>query len=290
MKKTILAALTLVSLLTVALFTGCTQEGTIHADATAETGSLVLRVNPEISVQYNQEGLVTRIEGLNDDGTAITAAYDDYIGKDCKTVVKDLVNKIGEAGYFVTDADGNSRTVTLEIMQGSVLPDDDFLEAIAAGIHDTIQDVNPNVQVRVNGDSDYGHTTYDATDYGHTDYSSHADDSNSGYSSQPAPKATTPVKPTPGSGDSDYGVTDYGNSPYDNDSNDAAAAPAPVPTASPAPPAAPPADNGDSGYSNYDDGGYSDYDDTGYSNYDDTGYSDYSDSGYSDYGDSGYDD
>ena len=39
----------------------------------------------------------------------IVEAYPDYIGKDCETVLRDLIVEINEAGYFVDDIDGNKR-------------------------------------------------------------------------------------------------------------------------------------------------------------------------------------
>ena len=36
-------------------------------------------------------------------------AYPDYIGKDCETVLRDLIVEINEAGYFVDDIDGNKK-------------------------------------------------------------------------------------------------------------------------------------------------------------------------------------
>ena len=151
MKKILTAVLTLTLLLS--LFTGCAQQS--EGAALAETGTLILRVNPEISVQYNKEGLVTKIEGLNDDGTAIVKEYDDYIGKECRAVVTDLVGEINEAGYFVTDVDGNHRNITIQIEPGSVLPQDDFLQTIASDVQTTVAALSLGSIVTDIGASDY---------------------------------------------------------------------------------------------------------------------------------------
>ncbi len=162
MKKQILPVT--VILLIIALFAGCAQNAAAPvADAAISetgdfltyTGAIILRVNPEILVNYNKEGLVTKIEGLNDDGTAIVGGYADYIGKDCKTVVRDLVEEINEAGYFVKDIDGSSKNITIQIEPGSVLPEEDFLETIAADVRTTVAKMNERTRVVGIGESDY---------------------------------------------------------------------------------------------------------------------------------------
>lgn len=155
-RRSIFAAALLLSF-TMTLFAGCAQQPAAAEPESvlSETGTLILRVNPEISVQYNKEGLVTKISGLNDDGNAVVSAYDDYIGKDCKAVVRDLVRKINEAGYFVTDVDGNSKNITIQIEPGSVLPQSDFLRTIAADVQVAVAGMNAKANVVDIGESDY---------------------------------------------------------------------------------------------------------------------------------------
>ncbi len=154
--------LLLAALLTVGLvggiLTGCgSQTSPAGTDTAAEVsrntegGVITLKVNPEIAVSYNKDGAVTKVEGKNDDGESIVADYVDYFGKDCREVVSSLVAKINEAGYFVTEADGTPREITLEIEAGSVLPEDDFLKNIVAGIEEYSASQNLSSAVSVNG-------------------------------------------------------------------------------------------------------------------------------------------
>ena len=57
--------------------------------ALADSGTLYLKVNPEIAINYDENGKVTSIVGENDDGTEIVNMYPEFIGKDSGFVVKD---------------------------------------------------------------------------------------------------------------------------------------------------------------------------------------------------------
>ena len=69
-------------------------------------------------------------------------AYPDYIGKDCETVLRDLIVEITEAGYFVDDIDGNKKNIVLQLEPGSVLPRDDFLADMSAARRKRSRDWN----------------------------------------------------------------------------------------------------------------------------------------------------
>ncbi len=47
----------------------------------AVSGTILLSVNPEIEVEYDDQGMVLEIEGVNDDGKTIVADYEGYKGK-----------------------------------------------------------------------------------------------------------------------------------------------------------------------------------------------------------------
>lgn len=200
------------------MLSGCGSSPTATASsAKSETqdkkegGLLTLKINPEIDIAYNNEGNVTNVDGQNDDGDKIAAEYIDYAGKDCQEVVSDLVAKIDEAGYFTANADGTPKEITLEIEKGSVLPEENFLKNIVAGIQEYTSSKQLAAPVNVNGESNYGWTNYGDTDYGPdndgvTDYSAPAE--------TPAASGTSPA-----AGDTDYGagsdgVTDYGDTDY----------------------------------------------------------------------------
>ena len=75
----------------------------------------MLSVNPEIQIDYNKEGKVIALAGQNEEGKGIVEAYPDYIGKNCDVVLRDLVEKINEAGYFVEDIDGNEKNIVFAV-------------------------------------------------------------------------------------------------------------------------------------------------------------------------------
>lgn len=139
MKKKTVLAVVLVLLLGL-LCTACSQresvdEGTAARESGPKTGGvLYLSVNPEIAVFYDIEGNVIKVEGCNDDGSAILEDYTGYEGKAAGQVVTELVAAIGEAGYLVEEIEGESRKITIEIETGSVLPNDTFLEEMVSEV------------------------------------------------------------------------------------------------------------------------------------------------------------
>ena len=93
LRRKLFAAVSSLAVAAAVLLTGGgapAQEGA----ARKETGILTLSVNPEIQIEYNRDGTVTALTGRNDDGKGIVEAYPDYIGKDCKTVLRDLIVEI----------------------------------------------------------------------------------------------------------------------------------------------------------------------------------------------------
>ena len=267
----------------------------VESQIEAQMGIIYLKVNPEIAVHYDENGAVTKIEGVNDDGKALIENVQDYSGKECGDVIRNLVVHMNEAGYFTEELEGDGRRIILEIEKGSVMPDDDFIGNIVAEINSYLASVSLGGSVSLEGASDYadqsvnddGNTDYGPgndgiTDYADTDYGPD-NDGNTDYLSTTPITTQTPATAAPASGsgttdydDTDYGpnndgVTDYDDTDY-GPNNDGVTDYTPSTPAPTQPPAAtqPPA----SGNSDYDDGN-SDYDD-GNSNYDDGG-SDYDD-------------
>lgn len=265
------------------LFTGC---GSREAAApksdigttvqTEETGGVIsIKVNPELVVHYDEKGMVTKIEARNDDGEKIITDYSGFEGKECRLVIGELVAKINEAGYFVEETDGKANQITLEIEEGSVLPQENFLNTIVAEIQKYTSQQKISTPVAVNGESTYGWSNYGDTDYGPdndgitdygdtdygttgdgvTDYDDKKPNNNSGTSTSQGSQNNSG---SANSGNSDYGNTNYGNTNYGN------------------------TNYGNTDYGSNSDG-VTDYNDDGDSGYDS------GDSGYDD-GDSGYDD
>ena len=102
-------------------------------------GVLCLKINPEIALHYDENGKVTKLEGRNADGAKIIAGITDYAGKDMEQVLEELVQLIGEAGYFVEEADGTARRIVLELDPGSQVPHDQFLADMAAHVKGCVE-------------------------------------------------------------------------------------------------------------------------------------------------------
>lgn len=178
------------------LIAGCSRNtASLNNTELASGGVLCLKVNPEIAITYDADGLVTKIDARNDDAKKLIEGYTGFEGKECKTVVTELVNAIGEAGYFVEELEGQRRQITIEIEPGSKLPDRTFLDDVVAEVRNTVNNNQWNSPVDVRGESDYGITDYVDTDYG------------------PNNDGVTDYNNT------NYGASNYGNTNYGGNSN-----------------------------------------------------------------------
>ena len=249
MKQRSIFAIVLALVMSLTALTGCGQNTASNDAGTDNTalasgGVLCLKVNPEIAVSYDDDGAVTKVEGRNDDGAAILADYSGYEGKAAREVIVELLNAIGEAGYFVEEVEGERRQITLEIEPGSVLPSEAFLDVVIADIRACVNGNNWKSPLEVTGESDYGMTDYVDTDYGadndgvtdynDTDYgagsdgvtdygtnggSTNYDDTDYGAGSD----GVTDYGTNGGStnyGDTDYGNTNYGSTDYSDGQSD----------------------------------------------------------------------
>ena len=178
LRRTFLVTVSSLALLSTALLTGCGSQQTaadnsiqtsteeIAAEAPAEAGStalaetgiLVLSVNPEIQIDYDKEGVVTAITGRNEDGKKIAEASQDEIGKNCDEVLKNLITEIHSAGYFVEDIDGHQKNIVVQIEPGSVLPSDDFLENMSASTQNAVKNLKLTSDIVTIDDDDYDPT------------------------------------------------------------------------------------------------------------------------------------
>ncbi|MBP3325878.1 MAG: PepSY domain-containing protein [Coprococcus sp.] len=137
--------------LAASLLVGCgaqqSSETTQSAADNKTAGTVLLSVNPEIEVEYDDNGLILAIEGVNDDGKSIVTGFEEYKGKDCRTVVNELVKEIYEAGYFSKTVGGHTKNIVLKLEEGSAYPDDDFLEKVAEGVRETVTTCGINSSV-----------------------------------------------------------------------------------------------------------------------------------------------
>lgn len=243
MKKRTILTLGLVFMMSLACLTGCggQNETQSASSAPAESASastdiaaggvLVLKVNPEIAVEYDDAGNVKGVTARNEDAKAIIEQAGDLIGQPAREAVKQLVTLIGDAGYFVEEVEGERRQITIEIEAGSKLPNDAFLDEVVADVKETVNSHQWQAPFDVVNESDYGITEYVDTDYGpdndgYTDYGDDDDDTdygpnNDGVTDYGDDQNDTDYGPNNdgvtdyGDGNTNYGDDDYGDSAYD---------------------------------------------------------------------------
>lgn len=123
-------------LMTVLLFTmsacGNTMEESIKP--VEKAGTVILSVNPAVEVEYDADGLVMDVIGLNEDGLDIAANKEDLIGIPCLIALHTLIVNINDAGFFVSDFGGEGREIFLLLEKGSVYHKG-FLKALEQSVY-----------------------------------------------------------------------------------------------------------------------------------------------------------
>ena len=160
-KKRFFTALTVTALagaLTLTALTGCSGGGSTTSTLTptnAAAGSLLLSVNPEIELEYDDQGNTLALAGINDDGAAVLSDYAGYEGKPADDVVEELIGRIYAAGYFQGTVDGHPKNLVLKLENGSQYPSDDFLERIAADARTVLETQQVSAQTLTIDEDDY---------------------------------------------------------------------------------------------------------------------------------------
>ena len=184
MKKSILA-IVMAMVLCISLLAGCSQSAAAPTPTEGAVlvsgGVLVVKVNPEIAVEYDANGLVAAVTARNEDALAIIQSCGQLIGKETRVAVAELVTAIGDAGYFVDEIDGEHHQIVIEIEAGSKLPRETFLDEVVSDVRERVNTNDWKVPTTVENattldipqyvDTDYGpgndgYTDYDDTDYG----------------------------------------------------------------------------------------------------------------------------
>ena len=111
-----------------------TSQSTVQETAGAVAGTVLLSVNPEIEMDYDQAGNVVALNALNEDGRAVLSAYSGYEGRACTEVIGELVDEINAAGYFDATIAGQARNIVLKLERGSAYPSDQFLNELAEAV------------------------------------------------------------------------------------------------------------------------------------------------------------
>ena len=209
--------------------------------------SIYLTINPEIQMDLNRKGSVTRLEGINEDGKTLLEGYDGK-GKDKITVTDELIDRAIEMGFL---SEGGQISFSIDA------PDDALIQKYGEELQTEVMKYLEN-QFTI---------TVEITNY-------QTGETESTQSTQPAPETAAPAADDtdygPGSdgvtdyNDTDYGpnndgVTDYDDTDYGPNNDGVTDYTAPAESV----PEAPASDSSNYGDSNYDDGGssYSDSDD-----------------------------
>ena len=302
-KKSGIVAIFLSVLLVVGVMAGCSSSQT-DLNPNQPAGSLLLKVNPEIRVSYDEDGQMISIEGKNAEGQQIVEQMGDFSGKPVKEIVNELVTLIYDAGYLVEEIDGDRKNIIIEIESGSHIPSEDFVEKIMIDVERLLTVKNTDTEIQIMNTSNYGDSDYsdytDTSDYfdysdeaGNSDNSAYSDTSDSEYDAKSSATETTANQPTAqmitrstGANQTTSDTSDYSdysdytdiseNTVYSDDSDysdygETNDAPDDY-------------DNSDYNDSDYDDSDYSDYSETS-NEMDDSDDSDYDDSENSDYSD-----
>ena len=102
--------------------------------ANGSVGTVLLSVNPEIEIDYDEKGYVVALNPLNDDGRTVLDSYTGYEGRPCTDVIPELVDEINNSGYFDATIDGHEKNIVLKLERGSAYPTDQFLNELAEAV------------------------------------------------------------------------------------------------------------------------------------------------------------
>jgi len=129
----------------------------------SDTGSVILYVNPAIRIDYDQNGVVTKVSGANEDGAQIVEAAPSLIGLECKDAIEALVVEISNAGYF--DNADVKRNILLKFESGSIVPSKDFASQIGAAMENKVKELSIDSQLITIEQSDYQNSLFGDSQY-----------------------------------------------------------------------------------------------------------------------------
>ena len=92
-------------------------------------GTVLLSVNPEIEMDYDDLGNVVALTGRNQEAQTLLASYTGYEGR-----LGELVDEINALGYFDATVGGHEKNIILKLERGSAYPSDQFLNELAEAV------------------------------------------------------------------------------------------------------------------------------------------------------------
>lgn len=145
----------------VGLLAGCGNNG--DADASDNTnstenttvpntkasGMLVVNANGAVNVFYGNDGLVLELEAIDDDGAALIAGYENYLGEPCASVVATLIENSVMMGTL-----DRTHFVMIKQAVGSTLPGTNFLQDITTDAQAMLDALNFTATLLVIGEED----------------------------------------------------------------------------------------------------------------------------------------
>ena len=137
MRKKLLTYLLLAVMILSASACGNTAEDGIQP--VEKAGTVILSVNPSVMIDYDTNGLVMDISGLNEDGLNLAAQEEDLIGTPCLVALHKLIVDIHDAGFFVSDFGGRGRDIFLYLQKGSIYHEG-FLKALEQSIFEAAEE------------------------------------------------------------------------------------------------------------------------------------------------------
>lgn len=81
-------------------------------------GYFILDINPSVEIDYDGNGKVTGVVGLNEDGRVLLHNLDDQTGKTYDEVANVIVERCVKLGYFSVSSDGNAILVSATSLKG----------------------------------------------------------------------------------------------------------------------------------------------------------------------------
>ena len=135
MKKKLLTYLLMIALLLG--MTGCGSDADSGIQPVEKAGTVILSVNPSVMIDYDTNGLVMDISGLNEDGLNLAAQEEDLLGVPCLIALNKLIVDINDAGFFVSDFGGHVTHVLPGVKDKAsfLLPFVGLFKAVAECLH-----------------------------------------------------------------------------------------------------------------------------------------------------------